>query len=346
MHNNGAHDLSKTTKKMNYVTTVGFNTDFGGRGFEHPASLAIRDDGVIFVASRGKRTSKQTIGIQRVSKNHEFFGKIGSYGLGELGQMVWPTCVTLDLDNNLFLADEFLNRITIFDPDGEPVKYWGEKGSDPGQFDQPSGLLVRGETILVVDSKNNRIQEYNLDGGYISQWGEEGVGPGQFSLPWGICEDSHGYIYIADWRNDRIQKFTSKGEFVESFGESGSSEGKFNRPSDVAVDTEGNIIVTDWANQRLQILDREGNFLIEERGKGGLNPWAEEYFEAQQDEKEARASFVPVFDTDVDDPSEISARIEPYFWDPVSVELDSDDNIYITESNRHRFQVFEFCEGN
>ena len=91
-------------KKINYVTTVGFNTDFGGRGFEHPASLAIRDDGVIFVASRGKRTSKQTIGIQRVSKNHEFFGKIGSYGLGELGQMVWPTCVTLDSNNNLLCS--------------------------------------------------------------------------------------------------------------------------------------------------------------------------------------------------------------------------------------------------
>lgn len=323
-----------------YLTNVGFCTDFGGRGFEHPTSMAIRDDGVIFVASRGKRTAKQTIGIQMVSKNHEFFGKIGSYGIGQLGDMVWPTCVTLDSNNNLFLSDEYFNRITIFDSDGIPIKYWGEKGSGPGQFNQPSGLLIRGDTILVVDSKNNRIQEYTLEGKYINQWGKYGSRPAQFSLPWGICDDSNGDIYIADWRNDRIQKFTSNGEFITSFGESGFAEGQFNKPSDVAVDLKGNILITDWGNQRLQILDSEGRFLIEERGKGGLNPWVDEYFESQQDEKNARESFVPVFDTDIDDPSEISARIEPYFWDPVSVELDQAGNIYVLETNRHRFQIF------
>ena len=36
----------------------------------------------------------------------------------------------------------------------------------------------------------------------------------------------------------------------------------------------------------------------------------------------------------------ISAHIEKYFWSPVSVTLDSENRVYVTESNRHRIQVY------
>ena len=39
--------------------------------------------------------------------------------------------------------------------------------------------------------------------------------------------------------------------------------------------------------------------------------------------------------------SEISARMEPYFWDPVAVELDEEGRVYVLETGRHRFQIFE-----
>mgnify|MGYP002413487203 FL=1 len=41
------------------------------------------------------------------------------------------------------------------------------------------------------------------------------------------------------------------------------------------------------------------------------------------------------------DPSEVSARMEPYFWDPVAVELDEEGRVYVLETGRHRFQIFE-----
>ena len=55
----------------------------------------------------------------------------------------------------------------------------------------------------------------------------------------------------------------------------------------------------------------------------------------------ARESFIPVYEPDTEDPSEISARMEPYFWDPVSVQLDEDGRVYVLETGRHRFQIFE-----
>ena len=40
------------------------------------------------------------------------------------------------------------------------------------------------------------------------------------------------------------------------------------------------------------------------------------------------------------DPHEESAYIEKYFWAPVSVKLDTNGKLYVTESNRHRVQIY------
>ena len=99
--------------------------------------------------------------------------------------------------------------------------------------------------------------------------------------------------------------------------------------------------VADWGNQLLQVFDADGKFLARNRGEADLNPWVLEYFEAQQDEKRARSTFVPVFETDTDDVREISSRIEPFFWDPCAVILDKEERVYVLETCRHRFQIFD-----
>jgi DNA-binding beta-propeller fold protein YncE len=332
--------MTTTKFELKYLDNIGFCADFGGRGFQLPTSMAIRSDGTIFVASRGKASTKGSNGIQLVTNEHDFLGQIGTYG-SELGGMIWPTSLVLDLEDNLYLADEYLQRITKFDREGNAVTHWGEKGHGPGQFDQPSGMLVKGEELLIVDSRNNRVQIYSLDGEYIGQWGSKGNGEGEFDLPWGICDDSEGNVYVADWRNDRIQKFDYNGNYIKSIGQTGSGKGQFNRPSDMAVDKDGNIYVADWGNQRVQVVDSDGEYLDSHRGAAHLNPWSVEYLSSQDDERAARESFVPVYDPDTDDQHEISARMEPYLWDPVAVELGEDGKVYVVETGRHRFQVFE-----
>ena len=330
--------MTTTTFGLKYVTNVGFAADFGGRGFQLPSSMAIRADGVIFVVSRGKSSTKNSNGIQMVTKDHDFLGQIGTYGAG-LGGMMWPTSVVLDGDENLYLADEYFNKVTKYDREGNPITEWGTKGSGDGQFNQPSGLLIQDQLIYLVDSRNNRIQMYSLDGDFQGQWGSEGDGEGEFNIPWGISDDSEGNIYIADWRNDRIQKFDSNGNYISAIG--GGKTSVLDRPSDVAVDPDGNIYVTDWGSQRLLVLDQSGSILETKRGEADLNPWSVEYLSSQDDERKARESFVPVYQADTEDPSEVSARMEPYFWDPVAVELDQDGTVYVLETGRHRFQVFE-----
>ncbi|MCI0771162.1 MAG: hypothetical protein J4O08_06145 [Chloroflexi bacterium] len=336
-----ATDTGTRMVNLEYVDTIGFVADQGGRGFHLPMGIAIKDDGRIYVASRSNTQSLNIVGIQVVNLKHEFFGQINSYGKGD-GQMIWPTALALDSQENLYLSDDFLQRITIFDGEGNFKTKWGAKGNGDGEFDGPSGIVFDSDdNMLLVDHRNNRVQKFTKDGRFISKFGSQGGGDGQFDLPWGICLDDDGYIYIADWRNDRIQKFTSDGEFVAKFGASGDGDGQLNRPAGVAVDSDGNMYVADWGNQRLQVLAPDGSFLLKLRGQATLSHWAKEYLEAQADELKARESFQPVFDVDTDDQHEVSARIEPYFWDPVTVILDKQDRVYVLETSRHRFQVFQ-----
>ena len=283
-----------TKFQLKPVTTVGFVADQGGRGFHLPTDFAIRSDGRVFVASRSNTTALDIVGIQMATVEHEFFGQLGGYGRAP-GQMIWPSALALDSQENLYLADDFLQRITVYDRDGNVQTTWGEQGD----------------------------------------------GDGQFNLPWGITQAPDGHLYVADWRNDRIQKFTADGEFVAKFGTSGNGEGEFARPSGLAVDSDGNMYVADWMNQRVQVLDADGGFIQQLRGDGILGPWATEYLNANAAELEARSKFVPVVAVDTDDPNETSARIEPYFWDPVRVALDAEERVYVLETSRHRFQVYE-----
>ncbi|KAA1306141.1 MAG: hypothetical protein EGP03_01105, partial [SAR202 cluster bacterium] len=153
----------------------------------------------------------------------------------------------------------------------------------------------------------------------------------------GIRDD----IYVADWGNDRIVRFGIDGEVISTVSNGIGAEIALNRPADVAVDAEGNLYIADWGNQIFQVFDENNEFLYMNRGEADLNQWALEYFESQQDEKRARSSYVPVFETDTEDVREISARIEPYFWDPCSIMVDGDGRVYILETCRHRFQIFE-----
>ena len=334
--------MTTTTKfRLECINTVGFVADQGGRGFHLPTDFVIRRDGRIQVASRSNTTALNIVGIQTADLDHNFHGQIGGYGR-EAGQMIWPSALALDSDENLYLADDSLQRITKWDNQGNLVTTWGTQGSGDGEFDGPSGLLFDADdNMLLVDHRNNRIQRFTRDGDFIEKWGEFGTEDGQFNLPWGIAQDRDGYLYVADWRNDRIQKFTPDGQFVAKYGTPGSGDGEFHRPSGLAVDSDGNMYVADWGNQRVQVLDSDGNFLLKLRGDAMLSPWATEYLEANADELDARSRFVPVFDVDTDDLSEESARIEPYFWDPVTVELDAQERVYVLETGRHRFQVYQ-----
>ena len=337
-----------TTKGAQTRFGLGYNRTIGivameGRGFSNPVDLAISSDGLIYVLSRTNPLQPYGIRIGICNLESEYLGHFGAYGSGD-GQFVWPTALAFDSEDNLYLADEHNNRVTVFDKAGKFLSKWGEQGTADGQLHGPSGIAFDSDdNLYVADHRNNRVQCFTRDGRYLRKWGTEGTGDGQLNLPWGVTVDRNGNVYLADWRNDRVQKFTGEGAFLASFGEPGQGDGQFHRPSSVAVDAEGYIYVADWGNERVQVLGPDGSFQLKLRGESGLSKWAEEFYEANDDEKRLRDSsvLVPEMTAEVTTAYEESARIEPYFWGPVSVKLDNEGRLYVTETNRHRIQVFD-----
>ena len=276
--------------------------------------------------------------------DEDYLGEFSKgYGRGE-GQWMLPIAMAVDSQQRVYVTDEHLHRVTVFDLDGNFIKQWGELGTDPGQMNAPGGIAICGEdTIYVVEQRNNRVQRFNTDGESIGMWGEAGDGPGQFNMPWGVGLDNNGHVYVADWRNDRIQRFTSDGQYVAAIGESGSSDGQLSRPSGVCVDSEGYVYVADWGNERVQLFDADGNFVQTLRGQATLSKWAQDFMSVNPDESNTRemSNLVPELPPHLDTPYLVSSQIEPYFWGPVSVRLDGEERLYVTESNRHRVQIYQ-----
>ena len=319
------------------------NNGFNGRGFANPYDLAISRDGRIFVLNRCDPARYTAIRVGICNLDEDYLGEFGKgFGDGD-EQFGLPSAMAFDSRDRLHVADEYLHRVTVWSSEGGFVGKWGTHGGGEGEFDGPSGIAFDADdNAYVVDQHNNRVQKFDPDGGYLVQWGEPGSGRGQFDMPWRVSLDGAGNVYVADWRNDRIQKFTPEGEYLAAIGEPGGGDGQLNRPSDMAIDDSGNVYVTDWGNERLQVFDADGRFLAKLRGQATLSQWAREFFDANPDEAETRrtASLVPDLPEHLRDPHNESSQTEPYFWGPVAVTLDDEGRLYVTEHNRHRFQVY------
>jgi len=302
-----------------------------GEGFLCPVDVALGANDVAYVVNRSFEYRPDGLRITKCSLDEgEYLGEFGSGGEG-LGQFVWPTAIAVDHDGNVYVADEWLNRISIYDGDGKFLSCWGKPGSGDGELNGPAGLAFSsGNDLFVVDSRNHRVQKFTADGRYLEQFGSFGNGPGQFNHPWGIGLDRDGQVYVADWRNDRIQKFSSDGR-VTSFGSSGSGAGQFNRPSGVCVDNDGDIYVADRQNDRVQVLTPEGRFITAITGNAGLSKMGAKQLQANSDMIRQRALAL------VND----GGAWERALSYPTAVKADAQNRIAILDMGRYRIQMYE-----
>ena len=328
-----------------YSHTLGFYVDYGGKGFTNPVDLSISPNGVLYVLNRGgphlEGDTAQRVTMCTVSE--EYLGDFSTGGDGD-GELRWPAAIAIGADGNVYVSDEALHRISIFDKGGEFRSKWGVRGKEAGQFNRPAGIVFDSDdNLIVVDSVNNRVQRYTKEGHYLGGWGRGGDADGEFNLPWGICCDCSRNVYVADWRNDRIQKFDSQGNHLANLGKPGRGDGELYRPAGVAVDRDGDIYVADWGNERVQVFGPDGRFLARLRGEAGLSKWSEDYFKVNRDEFEERqkADMEPELDLWPDDePGEESANIEKLFWGPTSIKIDGEGRILTVDSGRYRIQIY------
>ena len=327
--------------------TWDYSHSVGGRYIALPVALAVASEDRVYAVSRqyeqvgnvpwNRVATGAKVGIITtggVSGDEEFVGDFSKYGDAP-GELIWPTGIVLDGQENVYVTDEWMHRVAVFDREGNFQTQWGAEGSGDGQFHGPAGIARDGDgNLYIADSLNHRVQVVRNDGRYLRKWGTHGSGEGELDSPWGITVDHQGYVYVADHKNHRVQKFTPEGEFLAAFGRYGTGRGELSHPSDVAVDPDGDVYVCDWANDRVQVYSPDTGFITSFIGDAQqMAKWHQMTVDANADVIKARRRAY-------------SLEPEWRFALPTAVEFDTArDRLLVADTQRGRLQIYNKLRG-
>jgi NHL repeat-containing protein len=159
-------------------------------------------------------------GIPSVEAKYVFSKKWGTYG-SENGKFYQPRGVAVSPSGTIYVVDSGNHRIQVF------------KLASPC----PSGTTQVASGVC-----------------FVRAWGTAGNGNGQFIWPRDIALDSSGRVYVADTENHRIQMFKGNGDFIRAWSISSSTTPQFENVADVAIDSSNNdIYVTEGGKQKAYI---------------------------------------------------------------------------------------------
>jgi len=137
---------------------------------------------------------------------------------------------------------------------------WGETGTGPGQFRDPTGIAISADEVFVSDARNARIQVFDYQGHFLRQIEGEANTQAELGRPMNLTIH-RGELYVADYWNDRVQVYSLDGVYHRSIGGSGTEPGEFDSPGGVAINARGDLFVADFYNQRIQHLSADGQFI-------------------------------------------------------------------------------------
>jgi sugar lactone lactonase YvrE len=193
-------------------------------------------------------------------------GPAGPPGSGIPGDSFVRTAgVAWDKDGNIYVADGAAMgagnaRVAKFDKDGHFITSWGQRGSEPGQFNSLRGIALDAQgNVYVADAGNKRIQVFDGKGTPKAQIANVGT-------PAAICitPGAHQYLYTSNSNdaetldNGEIYKLELDGRLVGKFGRAGRLAKEFNMVNAIECRSENELLVGELGNWRVQKLTLKG----------------------------------------------------------------------------------------
>jgi len=179
----------------------------------------------IFIFQRTDRQWTEPFPDSLISSNTIFLlDRVTGIILNSWGSnlFIMPHGLTVDKENNVWVADVGLHQIFKFSHEGNLLLKLGVAkipGNDSLHFDLPTDVAVADDGSLYVSDGygNSRVVKFSKEGKYLFEWGKRGDKPGEFNTPHMIDLDSYGNVYVADRENNRIQKFNANGIFLKEW---------------------------------------------------------------------------------------------------------------------------------
>ena len=266
MHTSNCLDLTDNeiinTQKIYTVTTIagggtsGFANGTGiSAKFNTPTSIDIDTNNNLYVTDFYNQRIRKIATDGTVTTIAGNGTGAFANGTGTSTQFNYPYSLTIDKDNNIYVADSANHRIRKITTDTNVTTFSGGLNNNATQYSYitpPLGLSV-----------------YNV-GGYLSSSTsgfKDGVATvATFNNPQGIVIDSNNNLFVADTYNHRIRKIASDGS-VTHFAGSGIANfsdnsnpltAQFNYPIGIAISSNGTIYVADTYNHRIRQITSAG----------------------------------------------------------------------------------------
>jgi sugar lactone lactonase YvrE len=290
----GSTTATRVYGQMGSFTCCGGNNGgISANSLNGPYGIALDSNGNLYVADYGNNRvlyypAGSTTATRVYGQGGSFTTNTTNNGGISANSLDLPTAVALDSSGNLYVADQYNNRV-LFYPSGSTTatRVYGQGGSfstggankggiSANSLAFPTGLAVDSSgNLYVADGNNSRVLFY-LSGsttatGVYGQLGSfttgtannGGVSANSLENPAGLTLDSSGNLYVADAYNNRVLFYLSGsttatrvygqlGSFTTSTANNGGiSATSLNQPWAVALDSSGNFYVADLGNNRV-----------------------------------------------------------------------------------------------
>jgi DNA-binding beta-propeller fold protein YncE len=160
--------------------------------------------------------------------------------------------IHVDARGWLFVAENKLCEIFVYDEARKLVARFGSVGYDRGQFQAIVSITTAGELVYVLDQVATAVQVFDRRGRFLVGWGEHSMGPEAFSLPAGLAVAPDGDVLVADALRHEVKVFSPDGMFRGRFGGRGRMLGELAYPGQMAFDGDGMLLVLEKVNGRVQ----------------------------------------------------------------------------------------------
>ena len=197
----------------------------------------------------------------------------------EDGRFRQVTDVAFGPEGDIFISDGYINsRIAKADKDGNWIKSWGNRGTNPGEFNTPHNIAADAKgNVYVADRGNRRIQVFDSEGKFLriitvdvpfDESARPAIGnkpdlktyqqvqtfvPG---APWTVCitPPPNQVLYTSDAYPGRVYKVSLDGKVLGVLGQSGKQLKQFGWIHGIACPSENEIYVAELLNWRVQKL--------------------------------------------------------------------------------------------
>jgi len=151
-----------------------------------------------------------------------------------------PTDTAVGPDGSTYVTDGYGNsRVVKFTREGNLVKYWGDRGTRPGQFNTPHNIVIDSKSNLyVADRQNSRVQVFDTDGNFKQEWRLDGPA-------WSLCITPGPNEVIFVGSIGRIFKMDLNGKVLGTFGKLGRLPGWFDSIHSLACPDEKTLYLAE-----------------------------------------------------------------------------------------------------